>query len=362
MLRLSRLFIVLLAFAACSGNVTPPAVPQPFAAQPDTPRTTGTYLYASDGPLSSIDVFASNAFSPGRSITDGVSAPVAVAVAPDGTVVVADALVDSNAMGAVEVYAPGANTPKARLGKSIFAPNGLAIDKNGVVYVANKGNDPAGNGWIAEYSSKLQFLRKVQIGIAATSQIAIGPDGYLYAVSQRNNSITAYKPGSIQVARTYTVSGFIAGMAFDKLGNFYVLGQTQFGGGVAEFAHGTTKAVRSWANGIEDPNAIAVDAAGYVYVANHQGGKYNAGGILCFAPGKSTASVTIPLSSGRAVSSIGIDPSNNVYISTFGMDYTKGYDTGIIDAYTQGLRIHKGTLTGKTLGGPDYDSLAFGPN
>jgi hypothetical protein len=360
MLTSSRLFGVLLiaALSACSGSWTPAATHGPASTDAIRPHAAGTYLYAADGFTYQVDVFATSAKSPSRVISGAsVYHPQSVAVAPDGTLFVANAITPTSSQGYISVYAPGSNAAKGRITKGIYGPERLAIDTKGVLYVANQGNDTAGNGWISEYSPSGILLRKITAGISKVAAMKVGPDGYLYAVSSTYNWITAYKPGSTQVARTYkgpTTNIFVADLALDGASNVYMLLQTQWTGEVVVYRAGTTHVLRKMSKNLVDSLKIAVDPSGHVYVGNIDGS------VVCFPPGSIAPGIAVD-NPQRTITALGIDPSNSLYVGTYGFDYTKGYNTGTIEKYSQGLHVHESTLTGK-YDSAYFNSFAFGPN
>ena len=111
-----------------------------------------------------------------------------------------------------------------------------------------------------------------------------------------NGTVSKFAPGSTSPAATLTGLTNPDALAFDSSGNLYV---TNWGGGssttVCEFAPGSTTPTATL-TGLTNPNALAFDSSGNLYVANETGTT-----VSEFAPGSTTPTATITgLSEPRA--------------------------------------------------------------
>ncbi len=147
----------------------------------------------SDEDPGAIAVFQSGATSPTRTITNGISAPVAMAVAGDGTLYVYNGCAGSFGYrgickvshGDVTVYPPGASDPSAEITTGIGTAgsaavlgvgNSLALDSAGTLYVVNEPPFNGGNGTVTTYapgstSPTLTITDQIDDPIA----VAVGP-------------------------------------------------------------------------------------------------------------------------------------------------------------------------------------------
>lgn len=141
----------------------------------------------------SIAVFQPGATVPSRTITNGISAPVAMAAAGDGTLYVYNACAGAFGYrglctvphGDVTVYPSGSSDPsieittgvsEAGTGASFGVGSGLALDSAGTLYVVNQPPFNGGNGTVTTYaagstSPALTITDQIDDPIA----VAVGP-------------------------------------------------------------------------------------------------------------------------------------------------------------------------------------------
>ena len=184
--------------------------------------------------------------------------PIGVAVAPDGSVIVADSL--NHVVRRVTtsgIIQPVAGTPGvagdsgdggAATSAHLEFPTGVAVDKQGVIYVADNGNDRvrkvgldgrittvAGVG-VAGFSGDGGPAPKAALN--GPTSIAVGSDGTVFVTDSKNNRVRQVRSGIIT-----TVAGTgAAGFSGD--------------GGAA------SKAM------LNAPNGVAVDSRGSLFIAD----------------------------------------------------------------------------------------------
>jgi len=177
----------------------------------------------------------------------------------------------------VQVYVSWSTTPVETITDGISSPVTLALDSHGNLYVAN--SDATLNG----------------------------------------GSITKYHLGHLSAARTIAkitspLPAQGTSLAIDGMGNIYCA--CHYGQEVDEFtpSGGSTPSRRLTSSnspmGISHPISVAVDAKGYLYVANYDSDKI---GISIFAPGTSKVPVRNITRGIFSVSKLAFDRAGNLY-------------------------------------------------
>jgi sugar lactone lactonase YvrE len=187
------------------------------------------------------------------------SDPFGVAVAPDGSVFVADAG-EAHAVrrispdGIVSTIATGFNTP-----------SGIAIDASGVLYVADTANNAirrvARDGTVTTLAQ----------GFNGPIGVAVDRAGRLIVADTYNDRIRAIQTDGTVVDITQEEFDTPCGVAVDAVGNIYI---AETGAGAVRMIS-TTGVVSTVepipADGLFRPIGIAVGAAGALYVTDDRG-------------------------------------------------------------------------------------------
>ena len=113
----------------------------------------------------------------------------------------------------------------------------------------------------------------------------------MYVVNQTNNTVTKFAAGHTTVSATYTSDLNDPNyLAFDHNGNLYVTNFLPSGSGphslITEFTAGTTTASATYSPGLSDPAALAFDSNGDLYAASDGNDT-----VSKFTPGNTAANV-----------------------------------------------------------------------
>jgi DNA-binding beta-propeller fold protein YncE len=141
---------------------------------PDTPPTK----------LISLPEGVSNMFEGGKGSGKGqFDAPTAIAVDPDGNILIAD-----TGNGRIEKFSP-TGTFITSIGQ-FEAPNGIAINRAGNIYVAEIGSKHR----VQKLGPDGTFVAAWAPGLYGPRRIAIGPDNSIYVVDSGHNRIVKFSP------------------------------------------------------------------------------------------------------------------------------------------------------------------------
>lgn len=206
----------------------------------------------------------------------------------------------------VTVYAPGSSTVLRKIAG--LEPAALAFDSSGNLYVAND----SGKGNVAVFAPRATVpARSITQKVSKPRTLAVDSSDNLY-VANGYFSVGVYGPGSSTLLRTLK-SFYPISISFDAKENVYV-GRTSgpyggVGSRVVVFAHGNSKVVRTIATGVSDPQSLAVDAGGTLYVADT-----NLNAVAVYAKGATKPQREIKSGlSGPAA--LWIDASGNLYVA-----------------------------------------------
>ncbi|HZY98121.1 MAG TPA: NHL repeat-containing protein [Candidatus Baltobacteraceae bacterium] len=205
----------------------------------------------------------------------------------------------------VTVYAPGSGAVMRKI--SNVEPASLAVDSSGNLYVASETG--AGRVQVYKPGATVPF-RTITQNVRGPRTLAVDRSDDLY-VANGYFSVGVYAPGSSTPLRNLK-SFYPISIAFDVADNVYV-GRSSgpYGGNasrVVVFAHDSSKTLRTIAAGISDPQSLAFDASGNLYVADT-----NVDLVAVYPKG-----ATKPLRkmrTGRGPTSLAVDGSGNLYVA-----------------------------------------------
>jgi DNA-binding beta-propeller fold protein YncE len=177
-----------------------------------------------------------------------------------------------------------------------------------------------------------------------------GPNLYIANGGYPANTVTVYAPGSNSVLRTISQGVYQPqALAFDVGGNLYVANYGCFSGPscsptvpstVTVYAPGSTSVLRTISQGVNTPAALAIDGTGNLYVANPA--DYPSKGpstVTVYAPGSNTVLRTI--SQGVDFpDALALDGSDNLYVANTNANTVTVYASGktsILRTITQGV-------------------------
>jgi DNA-binding beta-propeller fold protein YncE len=192
--------------------------------------------------------------------------PLALAVDRLGYLYVA------NCGDGIEVYAPGGTTLVSVIKRRVRSACALAFDSSGKLFVVNGGS-------VTMYAAtktpgRMKYVGRIAAGIRLPRVLAFAPSGNLFVANCRScahnlgrerDFVSVYAPGSSTLL--YKITDGIwdpQAIAIDSTGRLYVASVplTQKGrqpGWVSVYTPGGTKLLRKITRGIDEPWALAID-------------------------------------------------------------------------------------------------------
>lgn len=296
---------VFVLLAGCSSWGAQPTVPRaltpgPAAARPLAQRKPFTNLYVANA--SSVSVYRRGSGAVVRRIS-GVK-PASLAFDSTGNLYVAS---DSRSGSSVLVYHPGATVSLRKITQNVRFPRTLAIDRSDHLYVANSyfsvGVYAKGSGTLLR---KLDTFFPISIAFDAADNVDVGTSSGPYGGN--NSEVLVFAHDSSRMLGTVTTGvSDPQSLAFDAGGALYVADTNRNVVGV--YPRGATVPLRKITSGVRAPTALGFDPAGNLYVANN-----TASTVTVYAPGKSKPSRTI--SSGiSGPTTLILDASGTLYVA-----------------------------------------------
>lgn len=192
-------------------------------------------------------------------------------------------------------------------------PDAIAVDVSGNVYFTQ--NEFHGRSvWMIPGSAgepvQLPFT-----GLRGPETIAVSPAGDVYVLDTDGGGadpkIVALKAGwKEQTSSRTSASGYVDGMAVDRAGNLYVPGGRNE---VLKYAPGVSKPESLPFDGLNDPNSVALDAVGNVYVSDSGNNR-----VLKLAVDTKKQTV-LPFTGLDRPYRVALDGAGNVYIGSRGV-------------------------------------------
>lgn len=250
------------------------------------------------------------------SYTSGFTGPTGIASDQKGDLFIAD-------IGASAVYeiANGTTTPVS-IGSGFQSPTGTAVDANGDLYIADSSlgeiieipNTSTTGGFTAGTQKTVVSSSMTFAGTALShpQRLAVGPDGVLYITDLSNNRIVTYNPSNGDTGVFAAGLNDPQGIAVDGSGNVYVANQGAQD--VLVYSGGGAITTLSSIPGVTTPLGVAVDPSGSVLVSDSTTGDVvripNETGAL-------TVADTITVESSVSANGIALDASGNLYLADY---------------------------------------------
>jgi len=232
-------------------------------------------------------------------------------------------------------------------GNSDDSATALAIDAAGNVYVTGnsrgsatsyeyatvKYNTSGVEQWVARYNGPGNSVdRATALAVDAAGNVYVTGNSVGSGISNDYATVKYNASGVEQWVARYTGPGNLAtALAVDTAGNVYVAGYSRSGTSLYDYATVKYNAsgVEQWVaryngpgNSDDSATALAVDAAGNVYVTGYSGGastssdyatvKYNASGVEQWV---ARYSYTGPGNSADSATALAVDAAGNVYVT-----------------------------------------------
>ena len=189
--------------------------------------------------------------------------------------------------GVIDEISPGGTLTTFASG--LNNPNGLAFDGAGDLFVTDYNANTIYE--FASHNGSLSSTPTVFSGISSPTDLAFDSTGDLFVSSASSGKIYKFQNngGTLSSSSTVYASGFVLpfGLAFNGGGDLFVsydgLNITPTSGGVTEIRSGGSE--QSIASGLYDPNDIAFNNAGVLFITDAESGN-----ITEVAPGGATSS------------------------------------------------------------------------
>jgi hypothetical protein len=157
---------------------------------------------------------------PSRFIQQGIGLPTALAVAPNGDLVVGNGLTSLSSKAAdVVVYPAGKSSPSLTITAGLQSLYDVAVDTEGNIYVANVRNQKARSSITVYRKGHTNVWRSIHSGITAPVRLAFDSSGRLYVANAPNNqtnTIAVYAAGGSTPIRTYALKEEFSALAVPR--------------------------------------------------------------------------------------------------------------------------------------------------
>lgn len=238
--------------------------------------------------------------------------------------------------GAVTVYDPGLAGIARRVTGKQLNPIVIAVDGVGTLYVLDQSAGYEGGISVTEFGSGSTRPSRRITGLYWGVTLALDPSNDLYVANCNTcvdsgrgtrttapDSIAVYAPGSTSLMRTITQGVHVPrSVAVDAAGYVYVANagsvQPPHPASVSVYSPGSTSLLRTVKKGITDPQFLTTDNAGNVFLVNEPSE------VIEFAPQLTTVlrTITDGIASPEALA---IDASGALYVANTDRYPSKGW-------------------------------------
>lgn len=216
-----------------------------------------------------------------------------------------------NANSEVIEFAAQTYTPTTIVSSGLSSPTALALDGAGNLYISDTGNNRVALVPNEQGTLNSADMTTVNIsGLGTPAGLAVGGSGNLYVVDSANGDVLQVPTGD---GTPNTVASGLTnpnGVAVDSAGNVYVSANNQ----VTEYPFGGGTPV-PYGSGFSNPGSLAVDASGAVYVADSGNSR-----IVRVAPG-GASQANLPATGISNPQGIALDSSFDVFFTVGGSVY-----------------------------------------
>jgi DNA-binding beta-propeller fold protein YncE len=225
----------------------------------------------------------------------------------------------------------------------------VAPDPRGYVYWAN-----CGGGIVVLSPNAKRIEHVIRKDIAGTCLVAFDPEGHLYATDDGVIRVYALdeKPGRVRLLRSFSADAFA--LTFGSSGDLYIANATSHGADILVFAPNASSPKLTITDGIDHPEALAVDSKGTLYVANEPVTCHGTdpchpyGWVSVYAAGSSTPLRRITKGI-NGPQSLATDSSGNLYVLNYYGENVRVYSrqgTKMILTIRDGLKFPNSLVVG----------------
>lgn len=194
---------------------------------------------------------------------------------------------------------------------------------------------------VTVYDLSGKLIRAITDGIASPVAFGLDASGNLYVANHGDggaSSISVYTPGSMDPARSITLSDQPTALAVDSAGDLFVASQSM----VSVFTSGAASAGLTIVDGIDAPYRLALDSAGDMDVLN----TFPAHGSVTTYARNATSPTRTITGAFRFPSALAIDRSGDIYVGNGGKRaiYVFGAGPTPIRKYTSGIDLPRAII------------------
>ena len=264
-------------------------------------------LAVANSGANSVTLYTSGQSFPLTTIQNGVTDPQALVFDAAGDLFVA------NLPGSVTEYVPPYNQAPIAIANGVNHPQSLAVDVHGNLFVANG----SGSNTVTVYSPPYSGAPSATISSNVNDPVSLAFDstGDLFIVNAAANTVTEYAPPYAGAPTTISKGlNTPSSLALDAHGNLFVANLTSTPNSVVEFAPPFTNAstpVATITNGINEQGSIAVLSAN-VFVPNQ-----GANTVTEYAAPYTGSPTTIVGGQSQPIA-LAIDAAGTLYVANYG--------------------------------------------